>query len=184
MRIFWLVTVSVLSISQAVANPARDALSAVAKCAEIAGTAERLQCFDAAAVSAKSVLGTAQKPPAPEAESEGGLMSWFGFEPETKPVTKPEDFGINEANIPEEKRPAEISKISGKVVEFAKNALGRSIFILDNGQVWKQIEGDNTDVYQRAADGPMSVSIEKAMFGSFSLRIDGRTGIIKVRRVK
>lgn len=184
MRIFWLVAVSVLSISQAVANPARDALSAVAKCAEIGATAERLQCFDSAAAAAKSVLDANQPAATQDAGSDGGLMSWFGLAPENKPVTKTEDFGINEANIPEEKRPAEISKISGKVVEFAKNALGRSVFILDNGQVWKQIEGDSTEVYQRAADGDMSVTIEKAMFGSFSLRIDGRTGIIKVRRVK
>ncbi len=182
MRIIWLVTVSALGIIPAYASPAGDALTAVAKCSEIAATAERLQCFDAAAVSAKSVLAAAQQPAAQE--SEGGLLSWFGLEPEVKPITKPEDFGTSPAISVKVEGPPEITEISATVIEYAKNAHGKTLFILDNGQVWKQVDGDSTDLYRRASDPDMKITIEKAIMGSYSLRIDGRTGIIKVRRVK
>jgi hypothetical protein len=182
MRILWLVTVSALSIIPAQAGPAGDALSAVAKCSEITATAERLQCFDAAAVSAKAVLAAAQQPAAQE--SEGGLLAWFGLAPEQKPVTKPEDFGVRPGIVAEENRPPELSEISATVVEYAKNAHGKSLFILDNGQVWKQVDGDTTELFRRSSDPDMKITIEKAIMGSFSLRIEGRTGMIKVRRVK
>ena len=45
------------------------------------GTAERLQCFDGAALKAKSVLDEARKQAEAEQkpDSEGSLLSWFGF---------------------------------------------------------------------------------------------------------
>lgn len=184
MKRFWLVSIGLLSAVTANASPARDALEAVAKCAEIPATAERLQCFDAAAASAKSVLAAANKPAEPEAESEGGLLSWFGFAPEEKPVTKPEDFGVTPKTEDRPGAPKEITEISAVVVEYAKNAHGKSLFILDNGQVWKQIDGDTSELYYREADGPMKVKIEKAFLGSFSLYVEGKSGKLKVRRVK
>ena len=184
MRTFLLVAVSALSISAAQAGSARDTLSAVAKCAEIPTTAERLQCFDAAAAGAKSLLADADKRAEAKQESEGGVLAWFGFSPEDKPVTKPEDFGISPATQPKPGAPPEITEISGKVIEYAKNAHGKSLFILDNGQVWKQIDGDTTELFHRESDGQMSVRIEKAMFGSFSLYVEGKSMKVKVRRIK
>lgn len=168
------------------ASPAGDALTAVTKCAAIPGTAERLQCFDTAATTAKQVLDDAQKQAAAQSqpESEGGLLSWFGFAPEEKPVTKPEDFGTHLVVGPQPGSPQEITEITAKVVEYAQNAHGKSIFILENGQVWRQVDGDTTELYYRESDGPMTVKIEKAMFGSFSLHVEGKTSQIKVRRVK
>lgn len=184
MRTFLLVTVSAFSITAAQAGSARDTLSAVAKCAEIPTTAERLQCYDAAAAGAKALLAEADKQAEAKQESEGGVLAWFGFAPEQKPVTKPEDFGISPAAQPKPDAPAEITEISAKVLEYAKNAHGKSLFILDNGQVWKQIDGDTTELFYRDSEGPMSIRIEKAIMGSFSLYIEGKTMKVKVRRVK
>ncbi|MEQ1755040.1 MAG: hypothetical protein ABL973_13005 [Micropepsaceae bacterium] len=186
MRFLWVVTVSALSILPATASPAGDALTAVTNCMAIAGTDERLQCFDAAAATASKVLDDAKKQAAAQQqpESEGGLLSWFGFAPEEKPVTKPEDFGAHLVVGPQPGSPQEITEISSKVIEFAQNAHGKSIFVLENGQVWRQVDGDTTELYYREADGPMTVRIEKALFGSFSLHVEGKTSAIKVRRVK
>jgi hypothetical protein len=119
-----------------------------------------------------------------EEESGGGVLAWFGFAPEERPVTKPEDFGVT--NLPDNRpgAPVAITEISANVLEHAKNAFGRSLFILDNGQVWKQIDGDTTELHHRSSDGQMKVRIEKAFMGSFSLSVDGRNTKIKVRRIK
>lgn len=162
------------------AETARGTLAEIAKCADIAAAAERLQCYDTAAATAKSLLAAPPQQSASETEEEGGVLAWFGFGSK-KPITKPEDFG----KTPEEVAgPKEISEISATVTEFAKNAYGKSIFILDNGQVWKQIDGDSVEVAAPRQGATMAVKIEKAFMGSFSLTIDGRNGIVKVRRIK
>jgi hypothetical protein len=190
MRTFWLLsgTIFLCASVPASADPARDALAEITKCADIADAAERLKCFDAATVGAKTALA-APPPAAPaapvqqasvqteEKEEEGGVLSWFGL---SRPVTKSEDFGKPSKPV----GPKEITEISAGVLEFAKNPLGRSIFILDNGQIWKQIDGDNTEVAEPKRGEAMKVSIETAVFGSYALRIEGRRGIVKVRRLK
>lgn len=178
MRFFWLLAAAAVIAAPAHANPARDALAEVAKCADIPVAADRLQCYDAAAQGAKTVMSAPVERQAQSEEEEGGgVLSWFGLE---RPVTKTEDFG----KPPVPTGPKEIKEISATVIEFAKNAYGRSIFILDNGQVWRQIDGDSTEVRDPPKGETMKVSIETGMLGSYSLRVDGRRGIVKVRRVK
>jgi uncharacterized protein YdeI (BOF family) len=186
MRFFWLLAAAVLITAPAQADPARDALAKVAKCADIAAAVERLQCYDAAAGEAKTAMsapvGAVPQQQASAEEDEGGVLEWFGLA-DKKPVTKPEEFGRPPAVVAAS-GPKEITEISSAVVELAKNAYGRSIFILDNGQVWKQIDGDTTEVRDPSKGETMKVTIEKAVFGSFSLSIEGRRGVVKVRRVK
>ncbi len=187
MRFFWLLAAAVAIAAPAQADPTRDALAEVAKCSDIPAAADRLQCYDAAAQTAKTAMSApvpvaaaqpAQTGQAGQGEEEGGgVLSWFGLE---RPVTKTEDFG----KPPVPTGPKEIKQISAGVVEFARNAYGRSIFILDNGQVWKQIDGDQTEVRDPSKSETMKVLIETGMFGSYTLKVEGRTGIVKVRRVK
>ncbi|MCE9523061.1 MAG: hypothetical protein K8S25_11605 [Alphaproteobacteria bacterium] len=186
MRIFWLLSAIVLISLPAQADTARDTLAAVAKCTDIAAATERLQCFDAAAAGAKTALAAQPQPiqqaaaqtgQPPAEEEEGGVLSWFGL---SRPVKKTEDFG----KPPVPTGPKEISEISASVLEFAKNPYGRSLFVLDNGQVWKQTDGDTFEVKDPAAGETMKVTIETAFMGSYTLKVVGRTGIVKVRRVK
>lgn len=187
MRFIFGFAACILGVLPAMATPAADALTEVAKCTDVADTAQRLQCFDNAAMAAKQVLGDARRQVEAEQkqeESEGGVLAWFGIAPEAKPVTKPEDFGRNITLEPKPGSPAEINEINSKVLEYAQNVRGKSIFVLENGQVWRQIDGDTTELYYRESDGPMQVRIAKAMMGSFSLHVEGKTVTIKVRRVK
>ncbi len=186
MRIFWLLSGIMLLSGPAQADSIRDALADMAKCADIASSAERLQCFDTAAAGAKTALSAPAAAPVQqqaavqteEKDEGGGVLSWFGL---SRPVTKSEEFGKPPAPVA---GPKEITEISAGVLELAKNAYGRSIFILDNGQVWKQIDGDQTEVDDPKSGETMKVSIETAIFGSYALRIEGHRGIVKVRRIK
>ena len=135
-----------------------DAPPEFAKCAAIGNASERLKCYDAAA----DRLG-------------------FGLPAAPRdPVTKPQEFG----KAPPPQRENEVKEISASVVEFSKTPRGRAVFVLDNGQTWRQIDADTAEVREPESGRPMRVSIETGVFGSYNLLIEGRAGLVKVRRLK
>lgn len=165
---------------EALADPARDALSDLVKCGDIAGAVERLKCVDDAMPGARSVLST----PAPRAEaaptqteSGGGVLSWFGL---SRPATS-EDFGKPPVPVASAN---EVTSINAKLTEFAKNAHGRGIFLLDNGQTWKQVEGDTTEMPDLETGKPLGVTIEVGLAGGYDLTVEGHTRMVKVRRLR
>src|SRR6267143_4774409 len=95
------------------------------------------------------------------------------------PPAKAEGFGK-----PPPPRPDEVTQIGATVLELAKTARGRAVFILDNGQTWRQIDGDDTDVREPPPGKTMKVTIATGIFNSYNLTIEGRNGLIKVRRLK
>ena len=178
MRIL-LVTLAAASLTApARADPARDVLAEIAKCADVAEASERLKCFDAAAVRAKSML--AAPAPAPDAPAKKSWLDWFGFSRSDKPATTQEEFG----KPPRPAESGELKEIAATVIEFAKTARGKAIFILDNGQVWRQLDADSTEVPYAVPGKPMKVLIETGFLGSYNLTIEGRNGLIKVTRLK
>ena len=98
---------------------------------------------------------------------------------QANPPTPAESFGK-----PPPPRPDEITQIRATVLELAKTARGRAIFILDNGQTWRQIDGDDTDVRELLPGKTTKVTIETGFLNSYNLTIEGRNGLIKVRRLK
>ncbi len=100
--------------------------------------------------------------------------------PRAKEAVSPrvEDFGKPAP------RPAEVANVSAAVRDLSKTARGRAIFVLDNGQTWRQIDGDDTQVYEAQPGTPMKVTIEHGLFDSYRLSIDGRNGSVRVRRVE
>lgn len=172
-------TILIVSILALVAGPAhadatQDALAEIARCADLSDAAARLKCFDAAAPQARRALAEAQ------ARERRGILDWFGFGRTSKPVTKPEDFGKPAAPA----APGEITQLAATVAEFAKTPRGKAIFILDNGQVWRQLDSDTIDVIEPVPGKPMKVTIEVGFLGSYNLSVDGRNAIVKVRRLK
>jgi hypothetical protein len=178
MRIVVLVVVSLFAASAAhAADPAQEALSEIVRCAGIADSGERLKCFDAAAPRAKSALAEQ------EAKEKRGFLDWFGFSRPRKPVTKPEEFGKPQPPVP---MPGggEITQITSTVIEFALTPRGKALFVLENGQVWRQLDADDTRVLEPDPGRPMKVTIEIGFLESYNLLIEGRRGLIKVRRLK
>jgi len=169
MQIRVLAFISIFVAGAAHANPTADASAEIAKCAGITDSAARLRCFDAAALRAN---GAPAAQPAREAPDRDGS----GFSP-PQAVTRVEDFG-------KPPPPPKITKITATVVELARTARGRSIFTLDNGQVWRQLDGDDADVQDPYPGKTMKITIERAFLANFNLTIDGRNGSIRVRRVK
>jgi hypothetical protein len=176
MRILVLASLAALVASPAYADATQDVLADMVKCADITDSAERLKCFDAAVPRAKNAL----TPPTPQAK-EKSWLDWFGFARPPAPVTKPEDFG----KPPPEPAPGqEITEIRATVLEFGRTRRYRALFVLDNGQVWRQLDGDTAEVRDPPLDAVLKVTIERGALGSYNLIIDGKNEIIKVSRIK
>jgi hypothetical protein len=56
--------------------------------------------------------------------------------------------------------------------------------VLDNGQTWRQLEGDDAQVLEPPSGTVLKVTIERGAFGSYNLSIEGRNGFIRVRRIE
>jgi hypothetical protein len=169
MQIRVLASISIFVAGAAHAQSMGDASAEIARCAEIADSAARLKCFDAAAPRAN---GAAAQPAREAPERDG-----FGFPP--PPVTKVDDFG-------KPPPPPGITQVTATVIELGRTVRGRSIFILDNGQVWRQIDGDDTDVQDPQPGKTMKVAIDMGvrLLGNYNLTIEGQNALIRVRRVK
>ncbi|MGB8601869.1 MAG: hypothetical protein WCD42_06705, partial [Rhizomicrobium sp.] len=80
-----------------------------------------------------------------------------------------------------------LDSISEEVKEVHYSRLGTFTVTLQNGQVWQQLNGDPDKAHFAAFDGngdPTTVTIERAILGSYNLSINGHGRIFKVKRVK
>ena len=93
-------------------------------------------------------------------------------------IPKAEDFGKPPP------RPPEVGQVNATVREFSKTTRGRALFVLDNGQTWRQLEGDDAQVLEPPAGTTIKVTIARGAFGSYNLTIEGRNGLIRVRRIE
>ncbi len=93
-------------------------------------------------------------------------------------VPKPADFGKPVARVPE---PAQIV---ASVRELSRTVRGRVLFVLDNGQVWRQLDADDTAVLEPPPGKALKVTIQHGLLDSYNLVIEGRNSLIKVRRVE
>jgi len=128
----------------------------ILKCRTLTDTGARLACYDAIQVGARPQVATAAAAPA---------------------RSKEENFGI-EAKKQREAEPQSItSTIAGDFQGWGPSSQIR----LANGQVWRIIDGSE------AVLAPMrdpKVTIERNMFGTLFLRVDGTNSSAKVRRVQ
>ena len=60
---------------------------------------------------------------------------------------------------------------------------GKTVFQLENGQVWEQIEAGKFRYPKGRGENPVLI-IRKAMFGSYLLKVDGMGTTIRVKRIR
>ena len=151
-----------------------------------------MTCYDGLAPQLKAAQ--AEPPPAATADN----RAWydpgriFGASPSAQ--TTPEQFGgenlaepapapSKPGEPPPPPRPEALDSISAKVTDYAFNPFGRVIVFLDNGQVWRQIDGDTDHVRFKKGVENM-VEISRGAIGSYVLTVNDAGVGVKVRRVK
>lgn len=172
MRFLLLPLVAVLSSGAALAQEAP--LSKVYACAGIARAEDRLACYDSAVAGLKS------------AEAAGGVA--VVSQAQIAEATK-QSFGLNRPAVTDMAKlapglkpmaePPEVDSIKAGITSAEKKADGKYRFVLDNGQVWDQMESEKVWGINKL---PVDAEINKTMIGNFMMKIDGARGI-RVRRV-
>jgi len=183
---------AIAGIAPAFAQPQQDVLEAVGRCAGIADAQARLACYDKIAPRVKDAIAapppSLDRPPTAEEQS-----SWFGFDianlfgAAPAQQTTPAEFGSNTLPTTREKEAAvepELDSITANLADYSYNSSGRFIVFLDNGQVWRQIEGDVDRATFRKAPKDNKISISRGFIGSYNLSINGSARQYKVTRVK
>ncbi len=173
MRLFILPVVALLSGGAAMAQEAP--LSKVYACAGIAESGARLACYDAAVGVLK------------QAEAAGGVA--VVSREQLADVGK-KSFGLSTPDLSDVAKvapnvaaaaPVEaIDSIQAKITSAEKRANGKVRFVLDNGQIWDQLEAERIRGVNKL---PVSAEIKKSMLGNFMMKIDGGIAI-RVRRVQ
>lgn len=184
------ITAGLMCCGTAVAASRDEVMEAMGHCASIADDKGRLACYDALAPRVRDALAT---PPAsldhePTKEEQ---QSWFGFNigslfggGSTAPTT-PEQFGKERTQEAEQARQhEEIDSISAGVTEVAFTPFHQFILFLDNGQVWRQMQGDADRAQFRSKASDNKVTISRGSLGSYNLTINGSAKLFKVTRVK
>ena len=176
---------------------AAEPLAGVLACRAIPDSAARLACFDreTAALASAPALSSAAAPSAPSAPSapaaaatqENNAAPAIAAAPpkSAAPVLDAQQsFGLSGSAIAANEeavgaRPAKLAKIEGRIVALALTGNGRTLFTLDNTQVWRQIESDG-DMLARLGD---SAAISRGLLGSYWLQLKNGRGC-KVTRVR
>jgi len=172
----------------------QDVLEAIGRCAAITDNAARLGCYDALAPHVKDALAA---PPqalpgnrTPTAEEE---RSWFGFDLSSlfganpSQQATPQQFGsdrLPSTHAQEQTAATEIDSITAAVTDVAFTPFGRFIVFLDNGQVWRQIEGDADRATFKKPAKDNKVTIGRGFISSYNLSINDSAKVYKVTRVK
>lgn len=61
---------------------------------------------------------------------------------------------------------------------------GKTVFTLDNGEVWQQTNNYVSDYSPRSPILQPKITITKSMFGSYNMRIEGVKRTVQVKRVQ
>ena len=164
------------------ASPAVLAAGDPRSCVTIADDAARLACYDRAMGRTAAPKPAPVTPVAPAAAAAATSAAAAPAAPVKKdPVG---EFGLSE-EAKQAKDPAKAAEaaaapdsITGRVMSVRWRKYGEFVVTLDNAQVWAQIEPMPSAVV-RVGD---TVTIKKALFGSYTLVTAGRIGT-KVRRI-
>ncbi|MEM0929484.1 MAG: hypothetical protein AAGI89_09355 [Pseudomonadota bacterium] len=178
-------------------QPDADALRA---CQEISDADERLRCFDDALAptpeqpvpeaAVTPPVPAPQPQPAPREETATAVPiapAPSASSPPPAPARTEQEridaFGAED--LVREREEDALTELRAVVASHEETSTGKHVFTLENGQVWRQIGGDNRSLYiPRRRDGPLEVIIRPGAVGSHSLRLANSKRSIKVERVR
>ncbi len=166
----------------------------IVDCLELTDDTERLACYDRNATLLRAAItASEQGEPVPAGEEQRtakrrglGRIIFGKRAPEAEVAVAPsveaavsseEEFGLI-------RRDGNIKAITSDVTSLSLKGNGVAVVVLENGQVWQQIKGDNTHIWLSKKPKKYSVTIKIGALNSYRMKIEPIGKTIRVRRVK
>ena len=159
------------------------------RCADLAGDEARLACYDRTAAMVRAsaaqdpVLSSSVPAQTKSAAPAPGTAPSAVLPPARAASASPEEarrrFGLRrriETQEPE--------SITSAVAELALSRAGRAVLTLEDGSVWRQLDGDDRTVRLRREMPSQTVTIKRGALGSYRATIEPLGRTIRVRRVQ
>ena len=161
-----------LQAGAAAAQTAPRASDRLAACDSIQNDSARLACYDA-------VRRNGGSSPVPAPNYYPPLHPSAAHPPAR---SQPEGFGApsTTARTP---TPPSPRHLAARVVNYSFSKAHRFTIELDNGQVWRQYEGDAGSAHFKAR-GQNNVVITKEFWNSYNLRLNDMNAVFRVQRMK
>jgi len=193
-------------VSGASGDPRDDALSAVLRCSGMSDKAQRLVCYDSAAVRVPGVLhappvsapagepvaSAAPSAPPPVAadrrHSSSFITRILGLESHRAPQTTPALFGSESIGnggataFPNPIAGDTVDRISARLTAY-EFADGYMTVTLDNGQMWRQTQDSQPVGHLTKPARAYSAVIGRGN-GNYAMKLGGLAGTISVRRIR
>lgn len=158
-----------------------QSMTDILECREIADQLDRLACFDRTtgfAAEAALAADAEQGPGNPTAVAQAS--------PEPAP-TADDLFGAEDLvkSRKKEEKDKGSKSLRAKLVSLSFTNSGKYVITLDNGQVWRQIQGDTGRLSLSGIDGNgVPIIINKGALGSHRMRTVSSKRTIRVERVQ
>jgi hypothetical protein len=163
--VFVLLSFSQHLVTGAMAGPREDAAAAMRRCDTLADNKAWLDCHDAATAQMRAAI---QATPGPAARLP---QQQFGQEDLRSARASPASRGP-------------VKRLTARVMNFSISPTGYFTVELDNGQVWRQVDGDTNYARFRTPASRNLVNIEHGFLRSYNLHIQGGSQSYKVHRVR
>jgi hypothetical protein len=180
-------SMALLCLVCALPGRAAEPLADLLACRTLPDAAARLACFDreTAALAAAPAAALAVSPaaaPAPANAAPATPVTSAPAHPATV-LDAQQSFGLNGSAIAANEaasgaRPPKVSKIEARIVALALTGDGRTLFTLDNTQVWRQLGADG-DMLAKLGD---TATLSRGLLGSYWLQLKSGRGC-KVTRL-
>ena len=168
-----------LSLSAVPALAQAAPLDKIYACSAVTDGVERLACFDAAVVGLKQAEATGGVAVVDRAQIERAEKEAFGIaSPSLSAIA--ESARASSRPIPGGVQAKALDIVTFPVKSVAKGPDGLYRFTMQNGQVWRQMDGIKLPAIGK---GPWQAEIRKAAIGSFMLKLDDRTAV-RVKRME
>ena len=167
----------------------------LANCAAMKDATARLACFDRLAgvgansgtapvvTPARPATSTPATPSTPEPDVRSAATTPAPVEPAPEPVPVAGVSSYKDLFGMENQAAAKgIKKISSRIISDFDGWNGKTVFQLENGQVWKQ-KDVNSSLSWRGSNHPMA-TIKRKSFNSYLLSVEGINKSVRVTRVK
>jgi hypothetical protein len=193
-KVLFLAAACWLAPAFAHADPRGDLLHAFGQCAAMTDAPQRLACYDRLAPQLRAMnQAPANVASAPQPPTKEERRSRFGFDyvfggGENKPQTTPQQFGEERVEksprqLAEAKK-EEVNSITARVMRFKQSMDRKFVVYLDNGQVWEQLPSDSGVAHFSRPPRASTVTIARAILGSYSMTVSDNSSLFKVKRIK